>query len=62
MSSRGTRGFDDNTSSKDESATLFLGGLSYRSNEDTIKKHFSRYGTILNIRLAVDKETGKPKG
>ena len=64
MPRRSARGFDDNTagSSKDESPTLYIGGLSFGCTEDVIREHFSRFGTILNIRLAMDRETGKPKG
>ena len=51
-----------NGSHKDESPTLYIGGLSFGCTEDVIREHFSRFGTILNIRLAMDRETGKPKG
>jgi RNA recognition motif-containing protein len=42
--------------------TLFIGGLSFNIKEDDLRTHFSTYGTILNVRMAVDRDTGKFRG
>ena len=42
--------------------TLFVNNLSYDSNEESIKKVFSNYGKILDVRIIYNKQTNKPKG
>ena len=37
--------------------TLFVNNLSYDSNEDSIKKVFSNYGKILDVRIIYNKQT-----
>lgn len=41
---------------------LFVGGLSYTTDEETLKASFSQFGTVEKIHIPVDKETGKPRG
>jgi len=43
-------------------ATLFVGNLSFQSNEDSIWNAFSEYGNINSVRLPTDRDTGSPKG
>lgn len=45
-----------------ESATLYVGNLPYRANEDAVKELFSRYGTVINVRLMKDRQTGRRRG
>ncbi|AES68713.2 glycine-rich RNA-binding protein 5, mitochondrial [Medicago truncatula] len=40
------------------SANLFLGGISY----NTLRKHFSLYGKVLDAKIIRDRETGRPRG
>lgn len=45
-----------------ESATLYVGNLPYRANEDAVKELFSRFGTVINVRLMKDRQTGRRRG
>ena len=45
-----------------DSSTIFVGGLSDSITEESLRSHFSRYGTIQGLRLAMDRDTGKPRG
>lgn len=41
---------------------LFIGGISWDTNEDKLKEHFSNYGDVLNTSVMREKNTGKPRG
>lgn len=41
------------------STTVWVGNLSWNSNEDSIKKHFSKCGKVTGVRIATDPETGR---
>jgi RNA recognition motif-containing protein len=62
--SRSSHRADNHFSSNDQegSSTIFVGGLSYSITEESLRSHFSRYGTIQGLRLAMDRDTGKPRG
>ena len=42
--------------------TLFIGNLSYDTTKEDIQNHFSKCGTIKNVRIPMDKETNNPRG
>lgn len=42
--------------------TVYVSNLNYRRDEVGIKKLFSRYGKIKNIKIVIDLETEKSKG
>jgi RNA recognition motif-containing protein len=44
------------------SVRLFVGNLPYDATEDEIRSHFSTAGTVLNVFLPVDRETGRKRG
>jgi nucleolin len=44
------------------SETLFVGNLSFSTVEDTLYEAFGEYGSVKNVRLPTDRETGNPKG
>lgn len=44
------------------SDTLFLGNLSFEADEQSVGEAFAAHGTVTNIRLPTDRETGAPKG
>lgn len=44
------------------SAYVFAGGLPYELTEGDILAVFSQYGEVVDLNLARDKKTGKPKG
>jgi RNA recognition motif-containing protein len=41
---------------------LFVGGISYETTEDTLKKTFSQAGTVESATIIVDKISGRSKG
>ncbi|KAG4304599.1 hypothetical protein PORY_001992 [Pneumocystis oryctolagi] len=45
-----------------KSDTLFIGNLSFKANEESIRAVFSKIGKIVDIRLPVNRETGRSKG
>jgi len=42
--------------------TAFIGNLSFKTNEISIKKFFKDCGGIIDVRIAKDRDTGKMKG
>ena len=44
------------------SSTLFVGNLSFQSNEDSLYTAFGSYGQVTGVRLPTDRETGRMKG
>lgn len=51
---------DDETDS--EVATLYVGNLPYRVNEQTVKDYFDKVTNVNSVRLLRDRKTGKRKG
>lgn len=47
---------------EDTHKELFIKNLSYQSTEDSVFEAFSKFGTVVNVKLLTDKFTGKPKG
>lgn len=45
-----------------ESPTLFIGGLSFNSTNESIMEFFSSIGQVQSARVVTDKETQRPKG
>lgn len=41
---------------------LFLGGISWETNEDRLKEYFSNYGDVLQTVVMRDKVSGRPRG
>ena len=41
---------------------LFVKNLSWKADETMIRKHFSKFGTVTNVKVLTDKMTGKPRG
>ncbi|XP_034559616.1 cold inducible RNA binding protein a isoform X2 [Notolabrus celidotus] len=41
---------------------LFIGGLNFETNEETLAAAFGKYGTIEKVDVIRDKETGKSRG
>lgn len=46
----------------DPSNTLFVGNLSFNTNEDSVWEFFGEFGAIESVRVPTDRETGAPKG
>lgn len=45
-----------------ETATLYVGNLPYKANEDAVKEYFDNYINVQSVRLMKDRRTGKRKG
>ncbi|KAK9862706.1 hypothetical protein WJX84_008352 [Apatococcus fuscideae] len=41
---------------------LFLGGLSWETNEEKVRRHFEKYGELQEVVVMRDRMTGKPRG
>jgi len=54
------------TATSDDSANgnlrLFVGGIAWVVDEETLRKDFSECGEIADLKLVMDRETGKSKG
>lgn len=44
------------------SSTLFVGNLSFNSNEDSLYSAFGDHGKVIGVRIPTDKESGRMKG
>ena len=54
------RNFGDALS--EPTSTLFVGNVSFGSNEDTLQEAFGEYGSIVSVRLPTDPNSGTLKG
>ena len=41
---------------------LYVGGLSYDSNDSALKDYFSEAGTVVSATIIMDRATGRSKG
>lgn len=41
---------------------LYIGNLSYDTNEDDLKQHFSQYGEVTRAQVIMDRDTNRSKG
>lgn len=41
---------------------LFIGGISWDTNEDKLRDYFGNYGDVSHASVMRDKNTGKPRG
>jgi len=41
---------------------LYVGGISYGTNEDALKAHFAQAGAVESASIIMDKMTGRSKG
>ncbi len=41
---------------------LFVGGLSWDTTDEGLREAFERYGTILEAKVMLDRETGRSRG
>ena len=44
------------------STNIYVGNLSFDVTEEQIRDLFGAYGTVENINLITDRETGRPRG
>ncbi len=53
---------DVETKTSEETATLYVGNLPYKANEDAVKDYFKGFIEVQSVRLMKDRRTGKRKG
>jgi RNA recognition motif-containing protein len=41
---------------------LYVGNLSFKTTEDELRTHFSQFGTVTDVYVAMDRMTGRPRG
>jgi cold-inducible RNA-binding protein len=41
---------------------LYVGNMSFKTTEDDLRQHFSQYGSVTDVYVAMDKMTGRPRG
>ena len=41
---------------------LFIGGLDYRTSDDSLKSHFEQYGEIVDVIVMKDPQTKRSRG
>ncbi|GHV83173.1 RNA-binding protein [Spirochaetia bacterium] len=41
---------------------LYVGNLSYRTSEDTLRNYFSSFGNVASAKIIVDRDSGNSKG
>jgi len=41
---------------------LYVGNLPFSATEDSVRALFSKHGTVENVSLITDRETGRPRG
>jgi len=44
------------------SKKLFVGGLSWDTNDESLRGAFSRFGDVLEAKIITDRETGRSRG
>jgi len=44
------------------SKTVYVGNLSYKVTEDDLKDLFKEFGSVTEVNVISDRETGRPRG
>lgn len=44
------------------SNNLYIGGINYNTSEEALKEAFSQAGTVVSVKIVLDKMTGRSKG
>lgn len=44
------------------SKKLFVGGLSWGTNDESLRQAFARFGTLEDVAVVVDRDTGRSRG
>jgi cold-inducible RNA-binding protein len=42
--------------------SIYVGNLSHGAKEDDLRDAFGQYGTVSNVTIIKDRETGRPRG
>jgi hypothetical protein len=41
---------------------LYVGNLAFGTNEETVRNAFGQAGEVTDVRIMMDRETGRPRG
>ena len=41
---------------------LYVGNLNFDTNEDSVREAFSAFGTVDDVAIITDRQTGRPRG
>jgi cold-inducible RNA-binding protein len=41
---------------------MYIGNLSFDTTKQDLESHFSQYGSVTDVHLPEDRETGRPRG
>ncbi|MBA0831264.1 hypothetical protein Goarm_015742, partial [Gossypium armourianum] len=44
------------------SSKLFVGGISFQTDDQSLREAFSKYGEVIDARIIMDRETGRSRG
>ncbi|XP_024175338.1 glycine-rich RNA-binding protein 3, mitochondrial [Rosa chinensis] len=44
------------------SSKLFIGGVSFQSDEQSLREEFAKYGEVVDVRIITDRDTGRSRG
>ncbi|XP_022987970.1 glycine-rich RNA-binding protein 2, mitochondrial-like isoform X2 [Cucurbita maxima] len=45
-----------------QSSKVFVGGISYSTDDQSLREAFTKYGEVIEARVIVDRETGRSRG
>jgi RNA recognition motif-containing protein len=41
---------------------IYVGNLSFEATEQDVRQEFSKFGEVADVKMVMDRETGKPRG
>ena len=44
------------------STRLYVGNLSFNTSDATVREHFEAFGTVTDVHVVMDRDTGRPRG
>ena len=50
------------SASTNQKHDIFVGNLAFNTTEEQLHQAFSEIGRVLNVRMVMDNETGRPRG
>lgn len=53
---------NDNITEPEQFRKVFIGGFSYKTDDDTLKKYFAKYGKLVDYVVMKDGQSGRSRG
>lgn len=44
------------------SSKLYVGNLSFKTSQEELRAHFEQYGAVTDVYIALDRDSGRPRG